>query len=67
MDKATDHFSILELIDIRIAIQNNINICNTMIEDCAHFKLSDDIIQVWIDKRERLTKSLDKLTIKPLW
>jgi len=67
MDKATDHFSILELIDIRIAIQNNINICNTMIEDCAHFKLGDDIIQVWIDKRERLTKSLDKLTIKPLW
>lgn len=66
MDKATDHFSILELIDIRIAIQNNINICNTMIEDCAHFKLGNDIIQVWIDKRERLTKSLDKLTIKPL-
>lgn len=67
MDKATDHFSILELIDIRIAIQNNINICNTMIEDCTHFKLDNDIIQVWIDKRERLTKSLDKLTIKPLW
>lgn len=67
MDKATDHFSILELIDIRIAIQNNINTCNTMIEDCAHFKLGDDVIQVWIDKRERLTKSLDKLTIKPLW
>lgn len=67
MDKATDHFSILELIDIRIAIQNNINICNTMIEDCAHFKLGDDIIQVWIDKRERLTKSLDKLTLKSLW
>ena len=67
MEKATDHFSFLELIDIRIAIQNNINICNTMIEDCTHLKMADDIIQVWIDKRERLTKSLDKLTIKPLW
>lgn len=67
MDKATDHFSILEIIDIRMAIQNDINTCNNMIADCTHLKLSNDITQVWIDKRERLTKSLDKLTLKSLW
>lgn len=67
MDKATDHFSLLELSDIRIAIKDSIKTCDTMIADCTHLKLSNDITQVWIDKRERLTKSLDKLTLKSLW
>lgn len=67
MDKATDHFSILELSDIRIAIKDSIKTCDTMIEDCTHLKLDSEIIQVWIEKRERLTNSLDKLTAKPLW
>ena len=66
MDKATDHFSILELSDIRIAIKDSIKTCDTMIEDCTHLKLDSEIIQVWIEKRERLTNSLDKLTTKPL-
>jgi len=67
MNKPTDHFSILELSDIRIAIKDSIKTCDTMIADCTHLKLSNDITQVWIDKRERLTKSLDKLTLKSLW
>ena len=67
MNKPTDHFSLLEIVDIRMAIQNDISKCDTMIADCTHLKLSNDITQVWIDKRERLTKSLDKLTLKSLW
>ena len=58
--------TIKELYDIQTSIEDSIERSNTMIADCKQYGLSDELIQVWIDRRERLTKALDKLTIKPL-
>jgi len=54
--------TIQELYDIKTSIQDGIERCDTTIADCKHFGLSNELIQVWIDKRERLTKSLDKFS-----
>lgn len=48
----------MEMIDIRIAIQAEIDKCNTLIAECDKGNYNKDI---FVDKRDSLTRGLAKL------
>ena len=50
--------AVLEMIDIRIAIQADIDNCNRLIEECDKGNFNKDI---FVDKRDSLTRGLAKL------
>lgn len=54
-------FTIMELVDITIALQNTIKECDEMIE--GRISLGMDT-SLWTEKRERVIKSMEKLTYK---
>ena len=53
-----DKMTVLEMIDIRIAIQKDIDDCNKYIEKCDKGNYNKDI---FVDKRDSLTRGLAKL------
>lgn len=50
--------AVMEMIDIRIAIQVDIDKCNNSIAECDKYNLNKDI---FVDKRDSLTRGLAKL------
>ena len=50
--------AVMEMIDIRIAIQKDIDDCHTYIEKCDKGNYNKDI---FVDKRDSLTRGLAKL------
>ena len=50
--------TVLEMIDIRIAIQSDIDNCNRLIEECDKGNYNKDI---FVDKRNSLINGLSKL------
>lgn len=50
--------SVMEMIDIRIAIQSSIDNCNKSIAECDKYNLNKDI---FVDRKDSLTKGLAKL------
>ena len=50
--------TVMEMIDIRIAIQSHIDDCNSYIEKCDKGNYNKDI---FVDKRDSLTRGLAKL------
>ena len=50
--------AVMEMIDIRIAIQSDIDNCNRLIEECDKGNYNKDI---FVDKRNSLTSGLAKL------
>ena len=53
--------AVLEMIDIRSAIQADIDNCNRLIEECNKGNFNKDI---FVDKRDSLTRGLAKLNKK---
>ena len=54
-------FTIMELVDITMALQNAIKECDEMIE--GRISLGMDT-SLWTEKRERVIKAMEKLTYK---
>jgi len=54
----TNKIGVMEMIDIRIAIQAEIDKCNTLIAECDKGNYNKDI---FVDKRDSLTRGLAKL------
>ncbi len=50
--------AVMEMIDIRIAIQSSIDDCNKSIAECDKYNLNKDI---FVDKRDSLISGLSKL------
>jgi hypothetical protein len=50
--------AVMEMIDIRIAIQSEIDKCNNTIAECDKYNLNKDI---FVDKRDSLISGLSKL------
>lgn len=50
--------AVMEMIDIRIAIQADIDNCNKNIAECDKYNLNKDI---FVDKRDSLISGLSKL------
>lgn len=50
--------ALMEMIDIRIAIQADIDKCNNIIAECDKGNFNKDI---FVDKRDSLTRGLSKL------
>lgn len=53
--------AVMEMIDIRIAIQADIDKCNKSIAECDKYNLNKDI---FVDKRDSLISGLSKLNKK---
>ena len=54
-------FTIMELIDITMALQDTMKECDQMVKDRQALKMDASL---WLDKRERVIKAIEKLTYK---